>query len=106
MIVAKVAGTIVATQKVESMRGYKLLAVEPYRLESKQRESLEGTGQTLVAVDTLGAGEGELILLTQGSSALLTDETKDLPIDSVVVGIINTIHVAQRCVFDRENSYQ
>ena len=48
MFVAKVTGSLVSTQKVDSMVGYKLLVVEPYRLESKQRKSLTTTGRTFV----------------------------------------------------------
>ena len=99
MFIAKVTGSLVATQKVESMSGYKLLMVEPYRLEAKERNSLVTTGRTFVAVDMLGAGEGQFVLITQGSSARLTAETKNLPIDTLVVGIIDTVHVDQNCVF-------
>ncbi|MBN01484.1 MAG: ethanolamine utilization protein EutN [Planctomycetaceae bacterium] len=102
MFVAKVTGSLVSTQKVDSMVGYKLLVVEPYRLESKQRKSLTTTGRTFVAVDTLGAGEGEFVLITQGSSARLTSETKGLPIDTVVVGIVDNVHIDQACVYSRE----
>ena len=104
MFIAKVTGSLVATQKVEAMRGYKLLLVEPYRLEAQDRQSLTTTGRTFVAVDTLGAGEGEYVLITQGSSARMTPETKNLPIDTVIVGIIDTVHVDQMCVFDRQNT--
>ncbi len=100
MFIAKVTGSLVSTQKVESMGGYKLLVVEPYRLESKKRESLATTGRTFVAVDMLGAGEGQFVLITQGSSARLTKETKNLPIDTLVVGIVDTVHVDQLCVLD------
>ena len=103
MFVAKVTGSLVATQKVDSMVGYKLLIVEPYRLESKQRQTLTTTGRTFVAVDTLGAGEGEFVLITQGSSARLTPETKNMPIDTVVVGIVDQVHVDQLSVYSREN---
>lgn len=104
MFIAKVTGSLVATQKVESMRGYKLLMVEPYRLEAKQRKSLVTTGRTFVAIDMLGAGEGQFVLITQGSSARMTPETKSLPIDTLVVGIVDTVHVDQACVFGREPS--
>ena len=100
MFVAKVTGSLVATQKVESMVGYKLLVVEPYRLEAEQRKSLATTGRTFVAVDTMGAGVGEMVLLTQGSSARLTPETKNLPVDAVVVGIVDRVHVDDACVYD------
>lgn len=101
MFVAKVTGVLVATQKVESMVGYKLLVVEPYRLEAEHRQSLTTTGRTFVAVDTLGAGVGEFVLLTQGSSARLTPETKHLPVDAVVVGIVDRVHVENACVYDK-----
>ena len=103
MFLAKVTGFLVATQKVSTMVGYKLLVVEPYRLESQQRQSLITTGRTFIAVDTLGAGEGEFVLITQGSSARMTPETKNLPIDTVVVGIVDQVHVDQHCVFSRQN---
>ncbi len=102
MFVAKVTGSLVATQKVDSIVGYKLLIVEPYRLEAKQRKSLTTTGRTFVAVDTLGAGEGEFVLITQGSSARLTPETKNMPIDTVVVGIIDQVQIGQLSVYSRE----
>ena len=60
MFVAKVTGSLVATQKVEAMVGHKLLVVEPYRVEPDERKRLVTTGRTFVAVDTVGAGEGEL----------------------------------------------
>jgi ethanolamine utilization protein EutN len=102
MFVAKVTGSLVATQKVGSMVGHKLLVVEPYRLDPENRKTLVTTGRTFVAVDTVGAGEGEYVLITQGSSARLTPETKNLPIDTVIVGLIDTVHVDHSCVFSRE----
>jgi ethanolamine utilization protein EutN len=102
MFVAKVTGSLVSTQKVDTLVGHKLLVVEPYRLEAKGRKGLVTTGRTFIAVDTMGAGEGEYVLITQGSSARLTPETKNLPIDTVIVGIVDTVHIDQQCVFDRE----
>src|SRR5690606_18026218 len=104
MFVAKVTGSLVSTQKVESMVGYKLLIVEPYRIEPKDRQSLATTGRTFVAVDTLGAGGGGFVLITQGSSARLTPETKNMPIDTVIVGIVDQVHVDRQCVYSREQS--
>ncbi len=102
MFVAKVTGSVVATQKVEVMVGHKLLVVEPYKLEGKKRESLETTGRTFVAIDTVGAGAGDFVLITQGSSARMTPETKTLPIDAVIIGIVDHVHVDQGCVYSRE----
>ncbi len=55
-----------------------------------------------MAVDTVGAGEGEYVLITQGSSARLTPETKNLPIDCVIIGIVDSVHIDHQCVFHRE----
>ena len=106
MFVAKVTGSLVSTQKAESLVGHKLLIVEPYRLETKQRKKLVTTGRTFVAIDTLGAGEGEFVLITQGSSARLTPETKNLPIDTVIIGIVDNVHVDQQSVYSRESNNQ
>jgi len=103
MIIAKVTGSLVATEKVAAMVGHKLLMVEPYRLDPKTRGSLVTTGRSMVAVDTAGAGEGELVLLTQGSSARLTPETKSLPVDTVIIGIIDSVHIDHTCVYDKED---
>ena len=102
MFVAKVTGSLVATQKVDSMVGHKLLVVEPYRLESAGRQNLVTTGRTFIAVDTVGAGQGEMVLITQGSSARLTPETKNLPVDTVIIGIVDQVHVDNACVFGRQ----
>jgi len=101
MFVAKVTGSVVATQKASSMVGHKLLVVEPYRLEERSRDRLVSTGRTFIAVDTLGAGEGQFVLVTQGSSARLTPETKSLPIDAVVIGLIDTVNIEGRDIFHR-----
>jgi ethanolamine utilization protein EutN len=102
MFVAKVTGSLVSTQKVEAMKGYKLLVVEPYRVDPAGRKSLVTTGRTFVAVDALGAGVGDYVLLTQGSSARMTPETKNMPIDAVIVGIVDQVHVDQQSVYSRE----
>ena len=103
MVIAKVTGFVVATEKVSAMVGYKLLVVEPYRLEPKERSQLTPTGRTFVAVDTLGAGKGDYVLITQGSSARLTPETKNMPIDTVIVGIVDSVHVDERRVYSRDD---
>ncbi|SRR6056297_1512955 len=102
MFIAKVTGSVVATQKVASMTGHKLLVVEPYRLDPEKRKSLVTTGRTFIAVDTIGAGENDFVLITQGSSARLTPETKDLPIDAVVIGIVDTMHVDDKQILEKK----
>jgi ethanolamine utilization protein EutN len=101
MFIAKVTGALVSTQKVGALVGYKLLVVEPYRLEAARRRSLATTGRTFIAVDLLGAGPGDYVLVTQGSSARLTPETRNMPIDTVIVGLVDQVHVDQYCVYSR-----
>ena len=102
MFLARVTGSVVATQKVRSMTGHKLLTVEPLRVDPAGRDRLVSTGRTFVVVDTVGAGQGEMVLIVQGSSARLTPETKPLPVDAAIIGIVDTVHVVQQCVYSRE----
>ncbi len=102
MFIARVTGSVVSTQKVASMTGHKLLVVEPFRLDEKTRQSLVSTGRTFIAVDTLGAGEDDFVLITQGSSARLTPETKTLPIDAVIIGIVDKVHIDKTNVYARD----
>ena len=99
MFVARVTGSVVATQKVAAMTGQKLLVVEPYRVDEKGRDRLVPTGRTFVVVDTLGAGLGELVLVCQGSSARMTPETEKLPIDAVVIGLVDAMDVEGKTIF-------
>lgn len=99
MFLAKVTGSVVSTQKVRSMTGHKLLLVEPLRVEPKTRDQLVGTGRSFVVVDTVGAGQGEMVLIVQGSSARLTPETEKLPVDATIIGIVDSVHVESRTVF-------
>ncbi|MFY8220598.1 MAG: EutN/CcmL family microcompartment protein [Pirellulales bacterium] len=101
MFVALVTGSVVATQKTASMTGHKMLVVEPYRLDEKTRDRLVSTGRTFIAVDTLGAGEGQFVLVTQGSSARLTPETKSLPIDAVIIGLVDTVRIEGKEIFKK-----
>ncbi|MDR1383892.1 MAG: EutN/CcmL family microcompartment protein [Planctomycetaceae bacterium] len=95
MFIAKVVGSVVSTQKAETMVGHKLLLIEPYRINAETRTDMATTGRTLVAVDTMGAGENEYVLVVQGSSARMTPETKSLPVDAVIVGIVDSIRVGK-----------
>jgi microcompartment protein CcmK/EutM len=102
MFIAQVTGSVVATQKTPSMTGHKLLLVEPFRVDPETRTKLISTGRTFVTVDSLGAGVGEFVLICQGSSARLTAETKNLPVDCVVIGIVDSAHVGANCVYSKD----
>jgi len=99
MFLAKVTGSVVSTQKVQQMTGQKLLVVEPMRVDEKNKKSLKGTGRTFICVDTVGAGEGETVLIVQGSSARFTEDTKTLPIDAAIIGIVDSVDSHGNTVF-------
>ena len=90
MFIAKVIGNVVSTQKNAKFLGMKLLLIQPY---ISRESKLEISGSSVVAVDSVGAGVGECVLFTQGSSARLTPATKDAPVDAVIVGIVYVIEV-------------
>ena len=102
MFLARITGSLVATQKVASMVGQKLLIVEPLRVNEQDQSSLSPTGRTFVVVDTVGAGEGEVVLCVQGSSARFTPETKSLPIDAAIIGIVDRVQVGPKMIFSNE----
>ena len=76
MFLARITGSLVSTHKVDSMVGQKLLIVEPLRVNEEDQSDLKPTGRTFVAVDAVGAGEGEVVLCVQGSSARFTPGNK------------------------------
>jgi ethanolamine utilization protein EutN len=100
MFLARVTGSVVSTQKAEAMIGQKLLVVEPLRVNEKDQAGLIGTGRTFIAVDTVGSGEGEVVLIVQGSSARFTPQTKPLPVDCAIIGIVDTVHLGAAKIFD------
>jgi microcompartment protein CcmK/EutM len=85
MIIARILGTVVSTQKDPRLEGKKLLIVKPIDLDGKDQ-----SGYT-VAVDTVGAGYHERVLIVAGSSARLAEGNKDCPVDSAIIGVIDTI---------------
>ena len=104
MFLARITGSLISTQKVESMVGQKLLIVEPLRVDEVAKKDLKSTGRTFVVIDTVGAGEGEVVLCVQGSSARLTPETKALPVDAAIIGIVDQVHVQNKEIFNAGNS--
>jgi ethanolamine utilization protein EutN len=102
MFIGKVTGTVVASQKVKSVIGRKLLLVQAMNVKGDSPGVLESTGRTAVAIDTVGAGEGELVLVTQGSSARLTESTGDVPTDAVIIGIIDAIQMKDQEIYKKQ----
>ncbi|MDP3683260.1 MAG: EutN/CcmL family microcompartment protein [Ignavibacteria bacterium] len=87
MILGKVIGTVWSTKKDESLVGSKLLIVKQLSLDFKEKENF------VVAVDSVGAGEGEIVLVATGSSARQTNSTKNRPIDAVVMAIVDKLDI-------------
>jgi len=85
MYLAKVVGTVVSTSKDESLIGYKLLVVK--EIDEKYRE----LSKSAVAVDTVGAGVGEIVFVASGSSARSIFADKNPPIDCSIVGIVDSV---------------
>jgi ethanolamine utilization protein EutN len=99
MILARVEGNVVATKKNPKMMGNKLLMVRPVIVSSANDKELKSSSNTLIATDSLGAGEGDLVLIVQGSSARLAADDKDSPVDAVVIGIVDTIDLQRKKMY-------
>ena len=82
MIIGKVVGSLFSTRKSEKLVGNKFMIVEPV-------ESMRNTGSRLVAIDIIGAGIGEYVLVAQGSAARIGCDMADAPIDAAIVGNID-----------------
>ncbi len=82
MIIGKVTGSVVSTRKNENLVGNKFMIVEPVK-------SMAAGGASLVAVDNIGAGIGEYVLVALGSAARIGCDKEKTPIDAAIVGIID-----------------
>jgi len=85
LVIGRIVGTVVCTRKDERLTPFKLLIVQPLDSEGNHY------GNYLVAVDTVDAGAGERVLVVSGSSARMTTQTKDCPVDAAIVGIVDTV---------------
>jgi microcompartment protein CcmK/EutM len=95
MILGTVEGNIVASQKDEGLRGFKLLLVRHVDLAMKP------TGAYTIAADAVGAGEGEMVLVVTGSSARMAERTLEKPVDASVVAIVDSVSVEGRIAYDK-----
>ena len=95
MLIAKVIGTTVATIKDQKLEGRKLLICR------EADETGKPTGKPYVAVDTVDAGVGDLVLTAHGSSGRQTSVTKDSPVDAVIMAVIDSLQVDGKTVFKK-----
>jgi ethanolamine utilization protein EutN len=104
MFLAIVEGSVVATKKDPALSGQKLLILRPQLVDPKDPSKFRPGTNTIVAVDSVGAGIGEMVLFCQGSSARLAPNLKDAPVDAVIVGIVDTVDVLGKEVFNAKNA--
>jgi microcompartment protein CcmK/EutM len=93
MLIARVVGDVVSTIKDEKMGGRKLLIVREVSVEN------ELVGKPVVAVDTVDAGAGDVVLIAQGSSARQTSSTKETPTDAVIMAIVDSVEMDGKVTF-------
>ncbi len=95
MILGKVTGTVVATQKDEKLIGSKLMIVQDIALNGKLERKYT------VAVDAVGAGIDEIVLVATGSSARQTQATGNKPVDAVIMAIVDTVEVCGKIHYQK-----
>ena len=100
MFLARVEGAVVATKKDPSMNGRKLLVLRPQLVDEKDTARFRPGINTIVAVDSVGAGVGEMVLFCQGSSARLAPSLKDAPVDAVIIGIVDSVDVLGKQIYN------
>jgi microcompartment protein CcmK/EutM len=98
MRLGTVVGTVVATQKAEALRGAKLLIVREMTVEGTLTDGF------VVAIDAVGAGVGEVVLTVAGSSARMTDISRDSPVDATIVGIVDSVELGGKTVFRKSGT--
>lgn len=97
MQIARVVGTVVSTSKSEKLKGLKMLLVKPIDLET-----FEEKGNILVAIDAVGAGEGEVVMIVSGSSSRKTAVTENKPADTAIIAIIDHIDLKKKRIYCKE----
>jgi len=103
MFLAIVEGAVVATKKDPAMSGRKLMLLRPQLVDEKDPTKFRPGVNTIVAVDSVGAGLGEMVMFTQGSSARLAPNMKEAPIDAVIIGIVDSVDVLGKEIFNTKS---
>ena len=99
MFLAEVIGQVVATKKDESMRGKTLLLLRPQLVDENKPAQFRNGSNTIVAVDNVGAGVGELVMFCQGSSARQAAGLKKIPVDAAIVAIVDTVNALGKNIY-------
>ncbi len=96
MQLARVKGNVVSTTKAEKLGGLKLLLIKPIDIET-----FEEKGSVLIAIDAIGAGEGEVVMIVGGSSSRQTVITDGKPVDLSIIAIIDSVDFDGKRVFEK-----
>lgn len=101
MLIGRVKGTVVSTNKVDKLTGAKLLIVQPVDIET-----FEEKGEYVICIDDVGAGDGDIVMCAYGSSARQTDTSKQYASDYSVYGIVDYINIKEKQTYDKaKDSY-
>ncbi len=95
MLLVQIVGTVVSTHKDPKLMGLKLLVGKEIQLDGKLTENYH------IAVDTVGAGSGEVVLLVRGSSARMTETTDKKPVDTAIIAVVDQIEVAGKVTWKK-----
>jgi len=99
MFLAEVIGQVVATKKDDHLIGRKLLVLRPKLVDDKDNSKFKDGQNTIIAIDTVGAGVGEFVLFCQGSSARQAADLKPVPVDAAVVAIVDCVEVLGKTIY-------
>jgi microcompartment protein CcmK/EutM len=97
MVLAKVVGTVVSTRKEEKIEGIKFLL-----LEKINPETMKGKKDYVVAMDSVGAGLGEIVFYVSGSSSRMTETTQGCPSDATITAIVDSIDINGAFVYQKD----
>ena len=100
MVLAKVVGTVVSSQKERSMDGLRFMVVQPVDMKG------QASGSEVVAVDAVGSGPGEYVLYATGSSARQTEVTDKKPCDAVIMAIVDQWEIGGQTQYNKSNAEQ
>ena len=95
MLLVQIVGTVVSTHKDPKLNGLKLLIGKEIELDGKMTERYH------VAVDTVGVGSGEVVILVRGSSARMTETTDKKPVDTAIIAVVDEIEVAGKIIWKK-----
>lgn len=99
MKLGRVIGTAVATVKSDALDSYKLLLVRDFQDDPK--DAPDERSDYYVAIDTVGAGIGEVVLVASGSAARLAATPIQAPVEAAIVAVMDSVHIGGTCIFER-----